>query len=315
VSQEELNRAQVQPLLQPAASSLVPQVVPMEVNRTQGLFLDTTLFLVAGWFDVVCQWDERLPSSPELSLISALAGSEDKPIRSQEPTPFQFYADSAGLGQGFLATFAPPAGIANLSPTSLTFAGQPLTTTSPAQTVTLSNTGGAPLTITSITSDGDFSESNTCGGTLASGANCPISVAFAPTVTGGRNGTLTVYSDAPGSPHTVSLTGTGTDFSVSASPGTQTVKAGKATTYALSLGPLSGFTGVAALSCPGAPARVTCTFTPTSVQLDGTHTSTATASVKTTSGKKGTPRGTYTLTFTGTSGTLSHSATAILVVR
>ncbi len=49
-----------------------------------------------------------------------------------------------------------------LAPTSLTFSGQLLTTTSAAQTVTLTNTGNAPLTINSIAASGDFAETNTC---------------------------------------------------------------------------------------------------------------------------------------------------------
>jgi len=222
-----------------------------------------------------------------------------------------------GWNKGFQAAFARPATpIADLSPTNLTFAGQPLATSSAAQSVTLSSAGNADLTVANITVDGDFSQSNSCPGTLAIGANCSINVAFTPTVTGARNGTLTLYSNAADSPHTVSLTGTGTDFALSVSPSaTQTVKAGKAAIYTLSLFPESGFTGVAALGCSVAPAGPTCTLTPTSVQLDGTGTSTASATVSTKAGKKGTPKGTYTLTFTATAGTLSHSTGANLVVR
>jgi hypothetical protein len=51
------------------------------------------------------------------------------------------------------------------------------------------------------------------------------------------------------------------------------------------------------------------------VTLNGTSSSTATASVTTKSGKKGTPKGSYGLTFTAAYGTLLHSATATLVVK
>ena len=101
----------------------------------------------------------------------------------------------------------------SLSPTSLTFGNQAVGTTSAPQTATLTNTGNATVTITSITitgtNKGDFAETNTCGTTLAEGASCTISVTFTPTATGPRNGTLSVSDDASGSPQTVSLTGTG----------------------------------------------------------------------------------------------------------
>ncbi|MCU1310091.1 MAG: hypothetical protein JWO20_1216 [Candidatus Angelobacter sp.] len=99
---------------------------------------------------------------------------------------------------------------ASVLPTSLLFAARLVNTTSGSQTVTLRNTGTAALTISSITTSGDFSQTNSCGSSLAAAASCSISVKFTPTVPGTRNGTLTVTDNAAGSPQTVSLTGTGT---------------------------------------------------------------------------------------------------------
>jgi hypothetical protein len=56
---------------------------------------------------------------------------------------------------------------------------------------------------------GPFSETNTCGTSLAAGATCSVSVKFAPTTAGAATGTLSVNSSAPGSPLTVALSGTG----------------------------------------------------------------------------------------------------------
>ncbi|MBI1739549.1 MAG: hypothetical protein HYR57_01515, partial [Candidatus Koribacter versatilis] len=50
---------------------------------------------------------------------------------------------------------------------------------------------------------------NTCGATIAGGANCAVSVAFKPTVTGKRKATLKVSSNGGGSPQTAALTGVG----------------------------------------------------------------------------------------------------------
>jgi len=82
-----------------------------------------------------------------------------------------------------------------LSPTSLSFTSQPVNTTSSAQNVTLSNPGSAPVSISSISTSGEFAQSNNCPASLAGGTSCNISVTFAPTIGGLRNGTLTVASN------------------------------------------------------------------------------------------------------------------------
>ncbi|HKW76881.1 MAG TPA: choice-of-anchor D domain-containing protein, partial [Terriglobales bacterium] len=97
----------------------------------------------------------------------------------------------------------------SLSPTSLTFQDQTVGTSSQPQTIKLSNTGGAILTISSIVPSGDFLETNNCGASLAAGTACTISVSFLPTTTGTRNGALTVNSNAQGSPQSATLTGNG----------------------------------------------------------------------------------------------------------
>jgi hypothetical protein len=97
----------------------------------------------------------------------------------------------------------------SLTPASLTFASQAIGTTSPAQTATLKNTGSGPLAISSITTAGDFGQTNKCGSMVNAGASCTLSVTFKPTATGTRTGTITITDDAAGTPHTLSLTGTG----------------------------------------------------------------------------------------------------------
>jgi hypothetical protein len=99
--------------------------------------------------------------------------------------------------------------IVTLTPTSLTFVGQVLGGTSAAQAVTLSNTGSAALSITSITASGDFAQLNTCGSSVAPGFSCKISVTFTPTALGNRYGAVTITDNASNSPQTVILSGTG----------------------------------------------------------------------------------------------------------
>src|SRR5882724_9865281 len=103
-----------------------------------------------------------------------------------------------------------------LSTTLLNFKKVGIGQTSSPQTVTLTNTGTATLNISSITASGDFHISNnTCGATVAAGANCAVSVTFTPTKKGARKGTLSFNDDAPGSPQTVALSGTGQSVVVS----------------------------------------------------------------------------------------------------
>ena len=101
----------------------------------------------------------------------------------------------------------------SVSPTSLTFAAQNTGTASGAQSVTISNTGNQPVTISSIalggTNAGDFAETNNCGASLAVSGTCSISVTFKPTATGARTGSIAITDNATGSPQTISLSGTG----------------------------------------------------------------------------------------------------------
>jgi photosystem II stability/assembly factor-like uncharacterized protein len=90
---------------------------------------------------------------------------------------------------------------------SLSFGNVTRGTTSAAQTVTLTNNLNATLTLNSLQITSPFTETTTCGASLAPGATCTVSVVFAPTVVGAALGTLTVTS--PANVVTVSLSGTG----------------------------------------------------------------------------------------------------------
>ena len=118
--------------------------------------------------------------------------------------------NSAGtVSQNFTLTVTPSAPVVTLSPTSLTFGATAVGSTSAAQSVKLTNSGSAGLSITGVTTSGDFSQTNNCPASLAVQASCNISVTFNPTASGTRTGTLSVQDNAAGSPQTVALSGTG----------------------------------------------------------------------------------------------------------
>ncbi len=107
--------------------------------------------------------------------------------------------------------------VVGLSPASLTFSSVNVGVRSAAQRVTVSNTGKGPLTVSRVTTSGDFDQSNTCSAVVPGGGSCWIDVFFWPTARGTRTGTLSIVDDAAGSPHTVSLSGFGTQPVVSLS--------------------------------------------------------------------------------------------------
>jgi hypothetical protein len=168
-------------------------------------------------------------------------------------------------------------GIANtivrFSPPSLTFSNQTVGTISGAQSVTLTNTGGAVLSITSIAAGGDASQTNDCGSNVAVNASCTFSVTFNPTAGGTRSGTIAVTDTAEGSPQTITLTGTGEDFTFaapSAYPTSATISPGGTATYSLSALALGGFNQQVAFACTGAPAGASCTVSPASTNISST---------------------------------------------
>jgi len=107
-----------------------------------------------------------------------------------------------------VVTVAAPA--ISLSPTSLTFAAQQAQTPSAAQSVTVTNTGNAALTISQITASGDFTETDNCiAASIAANASCTVQVIFLPSTTGARTGMLTIFANVTGGQATVPLSGIG----------------------------------------------------------------------------------------------------------
>jgi hypothetical protein len=117
-------------------------------------------------------------------------------------------APVAYLG-GAIALASPIAAGVAIFPASLNFPTQTVSTTTPAQNIYLTDIGADALTIASITATGDFSQANNCGTTVGAGASCIVSVSFTPTAVGARSGTVTIVDGADGSPHTITLNGTG----------------------------------------------------------------------------------------------------------
>jgi sugar lactone lactonase YvrE len=124
-----------------------------------------------------------------------------------------------------------------ISPTSLTYASQSVNSASAAQTVKLSNTGSASITINSYAFTGtdhtDFSQTNNCGTTVAAAGSCTFSIVFKPAASGTRTASLSVTTT--GGTVAVSITGTGVTPTVkpkvSLAPKVNPAKTGQALTF------------------------------------------------------------------------------------
>ena len=108
-----------------------------------------------------------------------------------------------------------PASVASLSTTSVAYGSTTIGMASASQSITLTNTGDTALLITSISVTGanasSFVFANSCGTSLAAGANCSIHGHFAPTAPGPLSAAVTMVDNAGNSPQTIALSGTGVE--------------------------------------------------------------------------------------------------------
>jgi len=108
--------------------------------------------------------------------------------------------------------------LVSLSTPTINFGSVATGSISPAQPVTVTNIGGVNLAISAIavsgSNSGDFAQTNSCAATLAPGTSCTINITFTPTTTGARSSGVTIADNAPGTPQTIALSGTGTGFAV-----------------------------------------------------------------------------------------------------
>jgi photosystem II stability/assembly factor-like uncharacterized protein len=181
----------------------------------------------------------------------------------------------------------------DLSMSSLAFPNQPVNTTSAAQSITVTNGGGASLTITAAptitaTNAANFAiaPGTTCanGTVVSGGGTCIINITFTPPSAGSFGpATLTLSDNASPATQTAALTGTGIDFTLTAPTSAATVTAGQTATFTISATPAAGgFPNSISFSASGLPSASSATFNPTSV-TPGATAATTTLSIATTS--------------------------------
>jgi hypothetical protein len=186
-------------------------------------------------------------------------------------------ANNSPLSIAFTGTGAGPA--LSVSPASFAF-GSVLDGQTKSQTFTLTNTGTGPLTISqlSVSGAGYSLTGLATPSTVAAGASATFIAHFAPTTAGSLPGSITITSNAPTSPSTVALAGTGTALQpgLSVSPasfafGSVLDGQTKSQTFTLTntgTGPLT----ISQLSASGAGYSVTGLATPSTVAAGASAT-------------------------------------------
>ena len=150
------------------------------------------------------------PSSGNTATISLPSGTSTRYVQLS-------FTANTGWSAAQLSEFEVfPGGSSSTSPSALTssqsslsFGSENVGSTSAAQSVTVSNPGSSAVSVSSVSASGPFAETNTCGSSIAAGGTCSVSVTFTPTASGAATGSLSVASNAPSSPLTVVLSGTG----------------------------------------------------------------------------------------------------------
>jgi hypothetical protein len=97
----------------------------------------------------------------------------------------------------------------SLDRNALTFPSTRVSAASSTQFVTVMNPGNTSMLLQDVATAGDFSLTNGCSSLVPASGSCFLIVTFRPTASGTRGGEIVLNDDAPGSPHRVSLTGTG----------------------------------------------------------------------------------------------------------
>jgi hypothetical protein len=253
----------------------VPVVMTIQTTASPAPILGTAAIEVIGQSGAIESVFEGALTVADSSASDYTLQVSPTAAQTIKPGASQVYDLTVTPKNGFsgtvtLKSFGTPAGTATFSPATLTFSGS-----SVAQTATLSLS-----TSTSATLKTYF----------------PLITSFSANRLHDFQGTLTLSNS------------TTPDFTISASPSSQTVTAGNSTSYTVNTGALNGFTGTVALSASGLPSGASASFTPASISGAGSSTLNVTTTTSAATGS-------FTLTITGASGSLSHSATVTLVVN
>ena len=201
---------------QPINALATPATVTL-TNNGAGLLHISSIALDAGTDPAFAQ-SNNCPSvlaghgSCQITITLSQIGADDKKTRSGTLTVKD---DAGGNGSSGGASQSVPL-TGSLAQAAATFTSQSLIFTqnlgsnSGSETIRLVNTGQAPMHLSAIREDGDFSQSNNCPPVLAPGASCAITITFVPSTLGERDGYIVVADDSADSPQRIQVMGIAT---------------------------------------------------------------------------------------------------------
>jgi hypothetical protein len=268
--------------------------IPRQYNDFQGMAEGQTFSVTSSTVaNVIDPWgitgsNWNIPGPDSLYGHPSLMTCTGGPLVVTPGSYYDFYYH-IGLGNYAVQQVNCPNGANNgvsILPGSVSFPSQSDSTTSAAQTVTVTNLSGTALKLILAVSD-DFSQSSTCGGTIAVAASCTISVTFTPTTAGAHVGVLTITPNGSYSSQTVSLSGVGAAPSNASQASTIAISSSVATLEVsptvqsaktlVTVTPQGGFVGTVSLECAvvsetqtAQATSPTCSFSPTQVGISST---------------------------------------------
>jgi hypothetical protein len=229
------------------AAAVAPSITAQPANQTVTAGQTATFTVVAGGTSPLSyQWQKN-----GANVAGAIAASYTTPATTPSDSGSTFLVvvtNTAGTATSAAATLtvnpAPVAGI-QVNPSSINF-GNDVVDSNSSQALIITNTGTATLTITQVTETG--SAFNVSGFSLPLNVNVgqqtTIMAAFLPTAVGAASGNISIVSNAPTSPTSVGLSGTGI-----------------AATHTLSISPASLSFGTVTTGTSSAPQNVLITNT------------------------------------------------------
>lgn len=224
------------------------------------------------------------PNSSSNVYWTVSAGSQLSTMGLQASAASTSFGEVFAGNSSFSVNIIGSAPSINISVSSLDFGSDLVKSQSIGKNVRIDNVGTATLNIISQTVSGDFRLVAPCPSQIPAGGGCSPVLTFLPSQYGTRTGALTIVSNAPGSPHTISLTGNGIDIVILLSrpsrpkrSGTETVVSRQAFTALIQTSGLAS--GAITLGCSVVPAEADCSITPAVVPALGSSTTPATVVV------------------------------------
>ncbi|MDQ6621179.1 MAG: choice-of-anchor D domain-containing protein [Pseudomonadota bacterium] len=159
---------------------------------------------VSPFIDII---DNETASTVQRALQVAIA--RNQPLGTRHFYLIQQFASGWAVYKYTIQETTTGTPAVQLSNNALNFGNVQVQSTGGPLQFTLTNSGNAALNVTNVQVPAPFAVTNTCGTSVPAGGSCIFNVTFTPTTTGPAQQTLLITTNATGSPHQVTLQGTG----------------------------------------------------------------------------------------------------------